>query len=65
MSVENWSEEEVSAWLCAQGLKDLVECFKTNNIDGKELLSLTKESLTSDLKIGKNMEASKFINLMG
>ncbi|XP_037767986.1 WD repeat, SAM and U-box domain-containing protein 1 isoform X1 [Chelonia mydas] len=51
MSIENWSEEEVSVWLCAQGLKDLVGIFKMNNIDGKELLSLTKHSLTNDLKI--------------
>uniref|UniRef100_A0A8D0HPJ7 WD repeat, SAM and U-box domain-containing protein 1 n=1 Tax=Sphenodon punctatus TaxID=8508 RepID=A0A8D0HPJ7_SPHPU len=51
MRVENWSEEEVSVWLCAQGLKDLVEIFKRNNIDGKELLSLTRQSLTDDLKI--------------
>ncbi|XP_068936957.1 WD repeat, SAM and U-box domain-containing protein 1 isoform X3 [Petaurus breviceps papuanus] len=49
--IEDWSEEEVSLWLCAQGLKDLVSIFKMNNIDGKELLNLTKESLTDDLKI--------------
>ncbi|XP_036599118.1 WD repeat, SAM and U-box domain-containing protein 1 isoform X1 [Trichosurus vulpecula] len=49
--IEDWSEEEVSSWLCAQGLKDLVSIFKMNNIDGKELLNLTKESLTDDLKI--------------
>ncbi|KAG3274530.1 WD repeat, sterile alpha motif and U-box domain containing 1, transcript variant X3 [Ictidomys tridecemlineatus] len=48
---EDWSEEDVSMWLCAQGLKDLVGIFKMNNIDGKELLSLTKESLADDLKI--------------
>ncbi|XP_032713774.1 WD repeat, SAM and U-box domain-containing protein 1 isoform X3 [Lontra canadensis] len=48
---ENWSEEDVSMWLCAQGLSDLVSIFKMNNIDGSELLSLTKESLTDDLKI--------------
>uniref|UniRef100_A0A4X2LST5 WD repeat, SAM and U-box domain-containing protein 1 n=1 Tax=Vombatus ursinus TaxID=29139 RepID=A0A4X2LST5_VOMUR len=49
--IEDWSEEEVSLWLCAQGLKDLVNIFKMNNIDGKELLNLTKQSLTDDLKI--------------
>ncbi|XP_056649892.1 WD repeat, SAM and U-box domain-containing protein 1 isoform X3 [Monodelphis domestica] len=49
--IETWSEEEVSSWLCAQGLEDLVSIFKMNNIDGKELLNLTKESLTDDLKI--------------
>ncbi|KAM6175234.1 WD repeat, SAM and U-box domain-containing protein 1 isoform 3-T3 [Erethizon dorsatum] len=48
---EDWSEEDVSMWLCAQGLKDLVGIFKMNNIDGKELLNLTKESLADDLKI--------------
>lgn len=48
---EDWSEEDVSSWLCAQGLKDLVGVFKMNNIDGKELLNLTKESLADDLKI--------------
>ncbi|XP_025260405.1 WD repeat, SAM and U-box domain-containing protein 1 isoform X4 [Theropithecus gelada] len=48
---EDWSEEDVSTWLCAQDLKDLVGIFKINNIDGKELLNLTKESLADDLKI--------------
>ncbi|XP_042303084.1 WD repeat, SAM and U-box domain-containing protein 1 isoform X1 [Sceloporus undulatus] len=51
IAVDNWSEEDVSAWLCRHDLKDLVEIFKRNNIDGKELLSLTKEGLTDDLKI--------------
>ncbi|XP_059250030.1 WD repeat, SAM and U-box domain-containing protein 1 isoform X5 [Mustela nigripes] len=48
---EDWSEEDVSVWLCAQGLSDLVAIFKMNNIDGRELLNLTKESLADDLKI--------------
>uniref|UniRef100_A0A8C6F5M4 WD repeat, SAM and U-box domain-containing protein 1 n=1 Tax=Monodon monoceros TaxID=40151 RepID=A0A8C6F5M4_MONMO len=48
---EDWSEDDVSNWLCAQGLKDLVGIFKMNNIDGRELLNLTKESLADDLKI--------------
>ncbi|XP_053140910.1 WD repeat, SAM and U-box domain-containing protein 1 [Hemicordylus capensis] len=51
LSVENWSEEDVSAWLCKHGLEELVEIFRKNNIDGGELLSLTKESLAGDLKI--------------
>uniref|UniRef100_A0A8B9PWF4 WD repeat, SAM and U-box domain-containing protein 1 n=1 Tax=Apteryx owenii TaxID=8824 RepID=A0A8B9PWF4_APTOW len=51
IAVENWSEEDVLAWLHAQGLTDLVGIFKMNNIDGKELLNLTKESLTNELKI--------------
>ncbi|XP_044769241.1 WD repeat, SAM and U-box domain-containing protein 1 isoform X3 [Neomonachus schauinslandi] len=48
---EDWSEDDVSMWLCAQGLSDLVGVFKMNNIDGRELLNLTKESLADDLKI--------------
>lgn len=55
-AVEAWSEDDVSAWLRAQDLADLVGLFKTNNIDGKELLNLTKESLTNELKIGKSIE---------
>lgn len=51
--IEDWSEDDVSAWLCAQGLEDLTGLFRMNNIDGRELLNLTKESLADDLKIGK------------
>ncbi|OBS74498.1 hypothetical protein A6R68_14960 [Neotoma lepida] len=49
--IEDWSEEDVSTWLHAQGLEELVGVFQMNNIDGKELLHLTKESLAGDLKI--------------
>ncbi|NWI53425.1 WSDU1 protein, partial [Calyptomena viridis] len=51
VAVEDWSEEDVSGWLCAQDLPDFVGLFKMNNIDGKELLNLTKESLANELKI--------------
>ncbi|NXY69457.1 WSDU1 protein, partial [Glareola pratincola] len=51
VAVEDWSEDDVSAWLCAQDLADFVGLFKRNNIDGKELLNLTKESLANELKI--------------
>uniref|UniRef100_A0A8B9FEV5 WD repeat, SAM and U-box domain-containing protein 1 n=1 Tax=Amazona collaria TaxID=241587 RepID=A0A8B9FEV5_9PSIT len=51
VAVEDWSEDDVSAWLCAQDLADFVGLFKMNNIDGKELLNLSKESLTNELKI--------------
>lgn len=54
--IEDWSEEDVSTWLRAQGLEELVGIFQMNNIDGKELLHLTKESLAGDLKIGKSSE---------
>ncbi|XP_054237119.1 WD repeat, SAM and U-box domain-containing protein 1 isoform X2 [Indicator indicator] len=51
VAVEDWSEDDVSAWLCAQDLADFVGLFKMNNIDGKELLNLTKESLANELRI--------------
>ncbi|NXU53948.1 WSDU1 protein, partial [Turnix velox] len=51
VAVVDWSEDDVSAWLCAQNLSDFIGLFKRNNIDGKELLNLTKESLANELKI--------------
>ncbi|NWU97112.1 WSDU1 protein, partial [Upupa epops] len=51
VTVEDWSEDDVSAWLRGQNLADFVSLFKMNNIDGRELLKLTKESLADDLKI--------------
>ncbi|NWH58565.1 WSDU1 protein, partial [Geococcyx californianus] len=51
VAVEDWSEDDVSAWLWAQDLGALVGLFKRNNIDGKELLNLSRESLTNELKI--------------
>ncbi|KAL1021877.1 hypothetical protein UPYG_G00019200 [Umbra pygmaea] len=50
--VSDWSEEDVGAWLCEEGLEVLGETFKANNIDGAELLRLTKETLCSELNIG-------------
>ncbi|KAM3877494.1 WD repeat, SAM and U-box domain-containing protein 1 [Diretmus argenteus] len=49
--VSDWSEEDVSAWLVDEGLEGLVDKFRANNIDGTELLSLTKDILASDLHI--------------
>uniref|UniRef100_A0A3B4ZDB0 WD repeat, SAM and U-box domain-containing protein 1 n=1 Tax=Stegastes partitus TaxID=144197 RepID=A0A3B4ZDB0_9TELE len=49
--VGDWSEDDVSEWLLEEGLEGLVGKFKANNIDGTELLSLTKETLASELHI--------------
>ncbi|XP_051997418.1 WD repeat, SAM and U-box domain-containing protein 1-like [Xyrauchen texanus] len=49
--VSKWSEEDVLAWLWEEGLEDVIYAFKSNNIDGEELLSPTKESLSSELPI--------------
>lgn len=50
-SVQHWSEDEVCSWLSAGDLQELVVIFKSNNIDGQELLNLTEKNLMSDLKI--------------
>ncbi|KAM7424363.1 hypothetical protein PAMA_000622 [Pampus argenteus] len=49
--VSDWSEEDVSVWLREEGLEGLVDKFMANNIDGTELLGLTKETLASELHI--------------
>lgn len=43
----------MSSWLVEEGLEGLVDKFRANNIDGSELLSLTKETLASELHIGE------------
>lgn len=60
--VSDWSEEDVSAWLAEEGLGGLVDKFRANNIDGTELLCLTKETLASELHIG---EEDKHHTLLG
>ncbi|KAM4558720.1 WD repeat, SAM and U-box domain-containing protein 1 [Odontesthes bonariensis] len=41
----DWTEQDVQAWLCEEGLKELVTTFKANNIDGPELNQLSKETV--------------------
>ncbi|XP_072253228.1 WD repeat, SAM and U-box domain-containing protein 1-like isoform X2 [Leuresthes tenuis] len=41
----DWTEQDVQAWLCEEGLKELVITFKANNIDGPELNQLSKETV--------------------
>lgn len=53
LTASDWSEKDVSSWLVEQGLEGLVDKFRANNIDGSELLSLTKETLASELHIGE------------
>uniref|UniRef100_A0A3B4YYP2 WD repeat, SAM and U-box domain-containing protein 1 n=1 Tax=Stegastes partitus TaxID=144197 RepID=A0A3B4YYP2_9TELE len=40
----DWSEEDVQTWLSEEGLEELVNIFKANNIDGPELIQLNKET---------------------
>ncbi|XP_053732149.1 WD repeat, SAM and U-box domain-containing protein 1-like isoform X1 [Synchiropus splendidus] len=45
LQLHDWSEEDVQAWMCEEGLEELVGIFKANNMDGAELSELTKESV--------------------
>ncbi|XP_075036917.1 WD repeat, SAM and U-box domain-containing protein 1 [Mixophyes fleayi] len=49
--IEHWTEDDVRIWLAAEGLAEVEHKFSTNNIDGRELLCLTKDTLQNDLKI--------------
>ncbi|CAN9497805.1 unnamed protein product [Ophioblennius macclurei] len=40
----DWTEDDVQNWLCEEGLSDLVGTFKSNNIDGPELIRLNKDT---------------------
>ncbi|KAG8432357.1 hypothetical protein GDO86_016847 [Hymenochirus boettgeri] len=59
--VEFWSEQEVADWLSEEGLKEVEQNFKANNVNGKKLLHLTKESLQNDLKIESVGLCSKIV----
>ena len=49
----DWTEQDVQAWLCEEGLKELVTTFKANNIDGPELNQLSKETV-AEMGIGED-----------
>ncbi|XP_015258023.1 PREDICTED: WD repeat, SAM and U-box domain-containing protein 1-like [Cyprinodon variegatus] len=41
----DWTEKDVQNWLCEEGLNELVEIFKANNIDGSEMNHMSKETV--------------------
>ncbi|KAL2081459.1 hypothetical protein ACEWY4_023312 [Coilia grayii] len=49
--VSDWAEEHVAAWLADEGLEELVSIFRRHNIDGPELLGLTKDTLAKELHV--------------
>ncbi|KAJ3594104.1 hypothetical protein NHX12_006436 [Muraenolepis orangiensis] len=59
--VSDWSEEDVGAWLTEEGLEGLVDTFRANNIDGAELLGVTKETLV-ELHVGEKLEELKGVS---
>ncbi|XP_062383366.1 WD repeat, SAM and U-box domain-containing protein 1-like isoform X2 [Sardina pilchardus] len=61
MMPSDWSEDDVSSWLRQEGLEALVDVFKANNIDGSELLALSKDALATDMKIESVGLRSKII----
>ena len=51
--MEGWKVEEVLQWLSTLGLDQYQASFKTNAIDGTELLTLTTTDLETSLGISK------------
>ncbi|KAL1267386.1 hypothetical protein QQF64_032749 [Cirrhinus molitorella] len=49
--VSDWSEEDVSEWLCDEGFEALVDMFRAHNTDGAKLISLNTEMLTTEFNI--------------
>ncbi|XP_035995309.1 WD repeat, SAM and U-box domain-containing protein 1 [Fundulus heteroclitus] len=41
----DWTEEDVRSWLREEGLDELVEIFRANNIDGPEMNQMSKETV--------------------
>ncbi|XP_057293961.1 WD repeat, SAM and U-box domain-containing protein 1-like [Hydractinia symbiolongicarpus] len=50
--LRTWSIEDVCSWLHNIGLEQYVEIFRTNAIDGTELLQITDDMLMTGLGIG-------------
>ncbi|XP_062862561.1 WD repeat, SAM and U-box domain-containing protein 1-like [Trichomycterus rosablanca] len=61
MLVTDWSEEDVAAWLQEEGFDALIHTFKAHNIDGPELITLTKEILATELNVESLGLRSKII----
>ena len=51
--VDQWSVEEVCGFLAQQGLSEYVGVFRSNAIDGEELVNLDDNSMKSALKMGE------------
>lgn len=51
-SVAKWTADEVANWVHQLGLPQFQEVFRSNEVDGQELLHLTHDSLLTSLKIG-------------
>lgn len=49
--VEQWSEEDVIAWISALGLAEHAPAFRYHNVTGSLLLELNKTDIMEDLKV--------------
>ena len=50
--VNEWTVDDVEKWLERTNLKKYISIFRTNSIDGSELLHLTQDALLTSLQIG-------------
>lgn len=51
-SVAKWTAEDVAHWVHQLGLPQFQDVFRSNEVDGQELLHLTHDTLLTSLKIG-------------
>lgn len=53
-SVSRWSADDVANWVHQLGLPQFQDVFRSNEVDGQELLHLTHDTLLTSLKIGSS-----------
>lgn len=51
-AVSKWSSDDVANWVHQLGLSQFEDVFRSNEVDGQELLHLTHDTLLTSLKIG-------------
>jgi len=56
----DWTIQDVQRWLKDSGLGEYKDSFKEGAVDGKMLLDLTEDVLSSDLKVTKKLHLMRF-----
>ena len=63
--VYSWSVDDVSIWVVSLGgaMKNYVQTFKDNEVDGSRLYELTEDDLNADaINVTKNPHKKKIFN---
>jgi len=62
--VFQWKVAHVTEWLLKVELRELVETFKDNSVDGELLLSLSEKDLFEGFKINKYGHRKKIMDFI-